>query len=120
MTLGDDDASEDKLVATLVGEAVKKVFNQTAEMDEYESVIEQFGKNVTFPGGDEISADEFVANMNLIKGLPKFAAAIAKELGIDPTDNGHLASAGEFLLEGLYVNNRLSKFSRNGKNFFRK
>ena len=29
-------------------------------------------------------------------------------------------SVGEFLLEGLYVNNRLSKFNSQGKTFFKK
>ncbi|MFT3787302.1 MAG: sigma 54-interacting transcriptional regulator [Tepidisphaeraceae bacterium] len=120
MSLSDDDASEDKLVQSLIGEAVKKVFNRVADVDDYESVVEQFQKNVTFPGGDEISAEEFVANMNLIKSLPKFAGQLALELNLDPNNAAHLASAGEFLLEGLYVNNRLSKVNRAGKSVFKK
>ena len=35
-------------------------------------------------------------------------------------DVATLASVGEFLLEGLYVNNRLSKFNSKGKTFFKK
>ena len=31
-----------------------------------------------------------------------------------------LAAVGEFLLEGLYVNNRLSKYTAKGKTFFRR
>ena len=31
-----------------------------------------------------------------------------------------LASVGEFVLEGLYVNNRLSKYNAKGKTFFRR
>ncbi len=120
MTLGDDDASEDKLVRTLVGEAVKSVFNRFADSADFESLIEQFQKNTTFPGGDEIPAAEFVANMQLLKPLPKLAASMAPELGLDPTDPASLASVAEFILEGLYVNNRLSKVNRNGKNFFKK
>lgn len=120
MTLGDDDASEDKLVQSLIGEAVKKVFNKVTDADEYEQVIEQFQKNVTFPGGDEISAEEFVANMGAMKGLPKLAAKLTLEMDLDPNNAGHLASIGEFVLEGLYVNNRLSKVNRAGKSYFRK
>ena len=55
MTLGDDDASEDKLVQSLIGEAVKSVFDRVAEIGDYDDVIENFQKNVTFPGGDEIT-----------------------------------------------------------------
>ncbi len=120
MTLGDDESSEDKLVQSLIGEAVKNVFNQLGEFTEFESVTENFGKNVTFPGGDEIPADEFVANMQVLKPLPKLSANFAKELNMNPADNGDLASVGEFILEGLYVNNRLSKFARAGKSFFKR
>jgi len=120
LTLGDDDASEDKLVQSLIGEAVKLVFNRVADAEDYESISQQFQKNVVFPGGDDMSAAEFVANMNELKPLTKFASSLAKEIGLDPEDPGQLASAGEFILEGLYVNNRLSKFSRAGKPFFRR
>jgi hypothetical protein len=41
-------------------------------------------------------------------------------LDLDPADPETLASVGEFLLEGLYVNNRLSKFNKQGKTFFRR
>jgi hypothetical protein len=39
---------------------------------------------------------------------------------LDGGDVATLASVGEFLLEGLYVNNRLSKFNKQGKTFFRR
>ena len=58
--------------------------------------------------------------MKLIKGLEKSAAALAKEMDLDAGDPETLASVGEFLLEGLYVNNRLSKFNKQGKTFFRR
>ncbi len=120
MSLADDDATEDKLVQSLTGEAVKLVFNQIADIEDYEPVIQLFQKNVTFPGADDLSAEDFVANMNAMKPLPKLAAALAKEIGLDPDDAGQLASVGELILEGLYVNNRLSKFSRSGKAFFKR
>ena len=37
------------------------------------------------------------------------AAPIARRLDVDPKDPQMLASVGEFLLEALYVHNRLSK-----------
>ena len=120
MTLGDDDASEDKLVQSLIGEAVKTVFDRVANVNDYDDVVSNFQKNVTFPGGDEITADEFVANMDLLKPLPKLAKSLAQELELNPQDSADVASVGEFILEGLYVNNRLSKFNRGGKNFFKR
>ena len=55
-----------------------------------------------------------------IKTLPQHAATLAKELKLNGDDPETLASVGEFLLEGLYVNNRLSKFNKAGKTFFRR
>jgi hypothetical protein len=45
---------------------------------------------------------------------------MAREVGLDPADSASMAAAGEFLLEGLYVNNRLSKFNTKAKTFFKK
>ena len=120
MTLAEEDGSEDKLVASLIGEAVKTVFNRLADADDYETVIEQFQGNLTFPAGDDLPAEEFVANMKAVKGLPQGATKLAKELGENPSDPADLAAAGEFLLEGLYVNDRLSKFNQKGKSFFKR
>ena len=120
MTLAEEDGAEDKLVKSLIGEAVKATFLKYADADDYETISEQFKGNLTFPAGDELSAEEFVANMKLIKSLPQSAATLAKEMQLDGSDPATLASVGEFLLEGLYVNNRLSKFNNKGKTFFKR
>lgn len=121
MTLAaEEEGAEDKLIQSLVGEAVKKVFAQHADPDDFEAISEQFKGNLSFPAGDDLSAAEFVANMKLIKGLEKSAAQLARDLDLNPTSEDHLATAAELLLEGLYVNNRLSKFNRQGKTFFRR
>jgi magnesium chelatase subunit I len=120
MTLSEEEGAEDKLIRSLVGEAVKSVFTRIADADAYENITEQFKGNLTFPVGDDLPATEFVANMKAVKHLPQHAAALAQDLDLDPSDAPTLASVGEFLLEGLYVNNRLSKFNSKGKAFFRK
>jgi len=120
MTLAEEEGAEDKLIRSLTGEAVKAVFGRYADVDEYDAVIEQFKGNLNFPAGDDLSADEFVANMKAIRGLTQAAANLAKEMKLDGGDSATLASVGEFLLEGLYVNNRLSKFNAKGKTFFKK
>jgi magnesium chelatase subunit I len=120
MTLAEEEGAEDKLIRALVGEAVKAVFDRYGDPDAYETITEQFKGNLTFPAGDDLSADEFVANMKAIKGLAPAAAALARDMKLDGSDPGVLAAAGEFLLEGLYVNNRLSKYSAKGKTFFKR
>jgi magnesium chelatase subunit I len=120
MTLAEEEGAEDKLVRSLTGEAVKAVFDRYSDPDGFETIVEQFKGNLTFPAGDELSAEEFIANMKAIKGLIPGSTALAKEMKLDPSDPSHLAAVGEFLLEGLYVNNRLSKFNSKGKTFFKK
>ncbi len=120
MTLAEEEGAEDKLVKSLIGEAVKLVFEKYADLDGYETISEQFKGNLTFPAGDDLSADEFVANMKAVKGLAPAAVALTKEIGLESGDNAIVASVGEFLLEGLYVNNRLSKYNSKGKTFFKR
>jgi len=58
--------------------------------------------------------------MKAVKGLQNAALGLAKEMKLDGGDPGILAAVGEFLLEGLYVNNRLGKYTSKGKTFFRR
>jgi magnesium chelatase subunit I len=120
MTLAEEEGAEDKLIKSLVGEAVKAVFDRYGDPDAHDNITEQFKGNLTFPAGDDLAADEFVANMKAIRGLPQAAATLAREMKLDGGDAATLASVGEFLLEGLYVNNRLSKYNSKGKSFFKK
>lgn len=120
MTLAEEEGAEDKLIRSLVGEAVKSVFGRYDDPDEHDGITEQFKGNLTFPAGDDLSADEFVANMKAVRGLSQAAGSLARELKLDGGDSATLAAVGEFLLEGLYVNNRLSKYNSKGKTFFRK
>jgi magnesium chelatase subunit I len=120
MTLAEEEDAEDKLIRSLTGEAVKAVFAHVADLDDLEPIVEQFKGNLTFPAGDDLSSGEFVDNMKAIKGLLPAAARLARQLDLDGDDPGILASVGEFILEGLYVNNRLSKYAAKGRTFFRK
>jgi magnesium chelatase subunit I len=120
MTLAEEEGAEDKLIKSITGEAVKAIFNRYADADDFEILVDQFKGNLTFPAGDDLTADELVANMKAVKGLSQAALQLAKEMQLDGGDHATLAAVGEFLLEGLYVNNRLSKYNSKGKTFFRK
>lgn len=120
MTLAEEDGAEDKLIQSLVGEAVKNVFNRSADAEDFEAITEQFKGNLTFPAGDELAAEEFVSNMKAIRQFPQLAVKLAREMELDHDDPAVLASVGEFILEGLYVNNRLSKYNSKGKTFFKR
>jgi magnesium chelatase subunit I len=120
MTLADEEGAEDKLIRSITGEAVKSVFSRLGRGVDLESVAEQFQEKLTFPAGDDLSAEEFCANMSALKPLNKAAIQMARALQVDPGDPAMLASVGEFVLEGLYVNDRLSKYNAKGKTFFKR
>ena len=120
LMLAEGDAAEDKLVAALLGEAVKKVFDRHAELEDYTELVQQFKGGLTLQVGDEVPTTTLAENYGLVKGLKAAATRLAEELGLKTLDAAGLVSAGEFLLEALYVNNRLSKVVAPGKTFFRK
>jgi magnesium chelatase subunit I len=120
LMLAEGDGSEDKLIQAILGEAIKTVFGKHADYNHYDEIALQFKGGITLQVGDEVPTATMLENYSHIKGLPKAAADLAKDLGMDPKDPASLVSAGEFLLESLYVNNRLSKATVRGKTFFRK
>ncbi|MCC7191925.1 MAG: magnesium chelatase [Phycisphaeraceae bacterium] len=119
MLAEDGQGGEDKLVVSLLGEAVKAVFDQISDIDDYEEISDQFKDGLTIAVGDEIPAAEQVANMKHVTGLHKAAADLAKRLKLDAKDEQNLACAGEFILEALYVNNRLSKSATSSGSSYR-
>ncbi|MFK7789558.1 MAG: magnesium chelatase, partial [Phycisphaeraceae bacterium] len=114
MMADDSEQAEDQLVGALLGEAVKKIFDQIVDIDTYEDLATEFDQGLRLTVGDTAPAQELVDSMQHVEGLTAAAEALAKGLEIDPADPGMLASAGEMLLEGLYVHNRLSKHAGPG------
>ncbi len=115
MLAEDGSASEDKLIAALLGEAIKSIFNEVADVDRYDAIVEQFEQGLKLVVGDDVPAAELVAGMRHVEGLLPAATELARDLGVDLNDEAMLASVGEFLLEALYVNNRLSKSASAGQ-----
>jgi magnesium chelatase subunit I len=108
-TLGDE-TREDKVVEKLVARAVVNVFNRHFALSELVPLIERFEDE-----GLEAEVGEFVpssAHGDLVDLVPELRAAIAR---LDPGESpAGLASATEFVLEGLHLNRRLNKERRGG------
>ena len=111
---GEGESTEDKLMASLLGEAVRQIFDSVADVDEYEAISDQFIEGLKLVVGDDVPAREQVTNMKHVEGLNEAAADLCEKFGVDAADPQMLASAGEFLLEALYVHNRLSKHTAAG------
>ena len=108
-TLGDE-TREDRVVEKLVARSVVNVFNRHFALSELVPLIERFEEE-----GLEAEVGEFVpsrAHGELVDAVPELRAAIARlDAGESPAG---IASATEFVLEGLHLNRRLNKERRGG------
>ncbi len=121
LMLAEDDRTEDKVIASLLGEAIKNVFEKYADVKDFEAVPEYVHqKKASIEVGDLVAAHDLVTGAAAIVPLRKGAAELCREAKIDPEDPQSLASAIEFILEALFVNNRLSKYAYQGKTFYKR
>ncbi len=121
LMLADDERAEDKLIASITGEAVKAVFENYGRVSELEGVVDSFtGKTQTLEIGDELSTAKLLADVETVPGLKKAAAKRCVAAKQPVEEAAYLAAAAEFILEALYVNNRLSKYAYRGRTFFKR
>ncbi|HEX8033133.1 MAG TPA: sigma 54-interacting transcriptional regulator, partial [Ktedonobacterales bacterium] len=101
-TIGE--AREEKIVEKLVRQSIVKVFRDYFEVAEFDQLVAGFDKGLSVQASDTQPSMEYVNQLARVGGLK---AAVAKL-------NGHgnpatVASAVEFILEGLHLNKRLNK-----------
>ncbi len=108
-TLGDE-TREDRVVEKLVARAVVNVFNRHFAISELVPLLERFEEE-----GLEAEVGETVpssAHGDLADGVPELRDAVAR---LDAGESAAgIASAVEFVLEGLHLNRRLNKERRAG------
>ncbi|MEP0843183.1 MAG: magnesium chelatase [Phycisphaerae bacterium] len=121
MVLAEDEQAEDKLIAALLGEAVKNIAANYFDVGEMDGIVEQFkGAKVNLEVGDDIRAAALVESLGALKGLLAAARSVAREAGLPADQPAAVAAASEFILEALYVNNRLSKYVYRGSTFYKR
>jgi magnesium chelatase subunit I len=105
-----DDAPEDRIVERLITKALHTTFNRHVSIDDLDGVVEAFEDGFTVETGDRTPSREYVAWMREVPGL---SLAVDRLGAYDVTDGSEepavVASAVEFLLEGLHLARRLNK-----------
>ena len=105
-----DESPEERIVERLITKALHTTFNRRVSIDELEGVIEAFEDGFTVETGDRTPSREYVAWMREVPGL---SMAVDRLGAYDITDGSEepavVASAVEFLLEGLHLARRLNK-----------
>jgi magnesium chelatase subunit I len=124
LTMTEDDGQEDKLVERIAAEAVKNIFALHHDARELRPIVDYFeaGKGVEL--GDSLSAKELLGRIDRVPQLRKRADEFARQIqpGLSDPDarDAATASAAEFLLEGLHVNNKLNKTVKAGSASYRR
>jgi magnesium chelatase subunit I len=118
LTMAEDDGSEDTLVSRIFAEAVKNVFSERSSPKEFRAVVDYFESGGTIELADTSTTDDVLKAIDRLPGLRKKADEIARVSHPDLSDSSlrdsAIASAAEFLLEGLHVHNRLNKNTKAG------
>ncbi len=104
------DTSEEELLAGLTSRAIRTVFDEVLGADAVESVVTAFDEGWKVEVSGSLAASEYLEGLDEIQGLREAAAGLA---GGDSAPR--LASAIEFILEGLHLSNRLNKQESDGR-----
>ncbi len=103
------DRSEGEVISDLVKRAAKVVFDATIPLEGMAAVLESFDQGWKVEVSAGMVSEEYLVGLDEISGLRAAAARLAG--GASPE---RLASAIEFILEGLHLSNRLNKKLREG------
>jgi magnesium chelatase subunit I len=98
------DQNEFEIVRGLIKRATKRVFDERIPLEGMASVLESFEQGWRMEVSETMPASEYLVGLDAISGLRDAAATLAG--GDSPA---RLASAIEFILEGLHLSNRLNK-----------
>jgi len=109
-----EENKEDKIIDNLLRRAVLNVFNRYYQLHELEEIVMQFSGGFSVEVSDTMSAKPYVRNIKEIIGLADVVSKVN-----DSERPEAIASAVEFILEGLHVNKRLNKTKSEGKTIYR-
>ena len=112
----EETGEEDRLIGRLIEEAVKNVFDQHFQPQQFQGVVDYFESGQRLELSDSAPTAEFLARIDSIRGFRKLldraAAELEPALASGETAGAFQASLAELVLDGLHAHNRLNKKSR--------
>jgi magnesium chelatase subunit I len=100
-----DDGRDEQVVERLLKAAVLTVFKERCPMDQFRDVITAVDESTVIHAGDDVRAAEYVG---VLQALPALREPVMRLTGGNESP-GVVASAVEFVLEGLHLSKRLNK-----------
>jgi magnesium chelatase subunit I len=103
------DRPEQEIADGLMKRAVKSIFDEVATLDELKPVVAAFDEGWQVEVSSSLRSADYLAGLDEIPRLREVALRVG--VGESPAA---MASAIEFLLEGLHLSNRLNKTTKAG------
>jgi len=107
------EASEDKILSKLAQKAVLNVFNRAFTGSDLDDIVSSFQGGMKVDVSDVMPSDAYVRQI----GEARPIHAVCKKLGAK--DPASVASAVEFVLEGLHLSRKLNKDVKSGQTSYR-
>ena len=105
-----DEAPEERVVERLITKALYSTFNRRVTLDDLDPIVEAFEDGFIVEAGERTPSREYVTWLREVPGMDDAVAGLGT---FDVTDGAEepavVASAVEFLLEGLHLARRLNK-----------
>ena len=105
-----DEAPEERVVERLITKALYATFGRRVPIDDLDDVVLAFEDGLVVETGEGVPSREYVGWMREVPGLHE---AVRRLGAFDVTDGaeepGVVASAVEFILEGLHLSRRINK-----------
>jgi magnesium chelatase subunit I len=120
----EDDGHEDKLIQRIIDEATKNIFGLHLDVRELRPIVDYFESGHNVEVGDSLSSRTMLERIGKVPGLRERAVTLSIEALPDIADregrDAAIASAAEFILEGLHVHNKLNKAAKAGGTTYRR
>ncbi|HMC51772.1 MAG TPA: sigma 54-interacting transcriptional regulator [Acidimicrobiales bacterium] len=109
-----EEGRDEQVIERLIKSAVLTVFKARCPVDQLKDAVLAFDDSVVVHAGDDVASSAYVEALSRVPGLRTAVLRVAE--GESP---GAVASATEFVLEGLHLSKRLNKEASGGRAAYR-
>ncbi len=109
-----EEGKDEQIVERLVKAAVLTVFKERCSMDQFKELLGSFDEGTIVHAGDDVRSSDYLDLLGRLPALAKPVTALAES-----ETPAAVASATEFILEGLHLSKRLNKEASGSKATYR-
>jgi magnesium chelatase subunit I len=110
MEYAGEDKKENDLVEKLLNRSIIKVFDQYFSLNSLQKIVEYFNQGWGIEVSDQMASKDYLEDVKQIPGLKE----AIHTLGVQDSPS-LMASAAEFVLEGLHLHQKLNKEIEGGR-----